>query len=180
MASLRALMLLSLLIFSASFATGWSWAQETTPAAKESLNWNLEVPFLRIVLVNMAVGALLVCGGFSFGLITALALASNGLTWGIYLARSAGRLGLQQAMLLFVPHGVIELVGLLLLASGGFRIALRMVAHIRNPGSDLAILPWATGWRTILTGGTCILAGALVESFLTLPVAKTLIASNWW
>ena len=76
---------------------------------------------------NFFIAMMLFLGAISFGLITALMLITNGLFVGYY----ATNLPLAIFLPLTLPHGIFEISGIIIAATGGFTL-ISFIAHFLN------------------------------------------------
>jgi uncharacterized membrane protein SpoIIM required for sporulation len=116
---------------------------------------------------NIRVSILALAGGFTFGLLTAYVLVTNGALLGV-LAGLEWKVGAwEQFTRLVVPHGLLELSCIAVAGSAGFQItralvdpgrATRMVA-LRSIAPRLA--------DTVLGVATCLVVAGLTEGLVT-------------
>jgi uncharacterized membrane protein SpoIIM required for sporulation len=125
-----------------------------------------------IVANNVQVSFAAFAGGIAFGLITAMLLLANGISFGavigLYVSKGIGAL-----LLAFVaPHGVLELSAICVAAGGGFLLAAAL------------LLPGARSRRVALTENGRRAARLLAGSTLMLLAAGSLegLVSpiEWW
>lgn len=125
-----------------------------------------------IVANNVQVSFAAFAGGIAFGVITAMLLLANGISFGavigLYVSKGIGAL-----LLAFVaPHGVLELSAICIAAGGGFLLA----AALLLPGSRTRRAALAeNGHRAarLLAGSTLLLLAAGSLEGLVSPI-------EWW
>ena len=125
-----------------------------------------------IVANNVQVSFAAFAGGIAFGVITAMLLLANGISFGavigLYVSKGIGAL-----LLAFVaPHGVLELTAICVAAGGGFLLA----AALLLPGSRSRRVALAENGRRaarLLAGSTLMLLAAGSLEGLVSPI-------EWW
>ncbi len=133
---------------------------------------------LPLLANNAATGSLLVLGGFTFGVLTVVTAAWSGFVWGLFFSGFERSAGLGAALALGVPHGLFEIGWIVLLGGLGVELG-RLLAHTMTTGSIeplLAEVESTNLWTTIATGFLLVLLGALVEAYLTMPIARSLVS----
>ncbi|HET9682584.1 MAG TPA: stage II sporulation protein M, partial [Gemmatimonadaceae bacterium] len=125
-----------------------------------------------IVANNVQVSFAAFAGGIAFGIITAMLLLANGISFGavigLYVSKGIGAL-----LLAFVaPHGVLELSAICIAAGGGFLLA----AALLLPGSRTrraALVENGHRAARLLAGSTLMLLAAGSLEGLVSPI-------EWW
>ncbi|HMK62462.1 MAG TPA: stage II sporulation protein M [Acidimicrobiales bacterium] len=137
---------------------------------------------LSIFVNNIEVALLAVAGGFTFGLLTAYALAYNGALLGVLGALEWRAGGFGPFLRLVVPHGMLELSCIALAGGAGLLVARCLI----DPGRDTragALTRMVPVVGSLILGVMAFLVVAgLIEGFITpwdlpTPAAVTLGAS---
>jgi uncharacterized membrane protein SpoIIM required for sporulation len=132
---------------------------------------------------NIQVSILALAGGFTFGLLTAYVLASNGTMLGV-LAGLEWKIGAWEAFTrLIVPHGLLELSCIAVAGSAGFQITRALV----DPGRKTrAVALQSIAPRladTVLGVAACLVIAGLTEGIVTtwdLPIGLALAVGLLW
>ena len=124
---------------------------------------------------NLAVYFWLLCGLVSGGLTTLAVLAFNGVALGQVAGFALGaRMSIGDLALLTLPHGIPELGAFLLAGAVGLRGAALLSAWFKGMSSRelLADVP-----GPVAAGILVIAAAAVIEVFVTVPIARVGIGS---
>lgn len=132
---------------------------------------------------NIQVSILALAGGFTFGLLTAYMLASNGALLGV-LAGLEWKAGAWEAFArLIVPHGILELSCIAVAGSCGFQITRALVDPGRNSRA-VALQSIAPRLADTLLGvAACLVVAGLTEGIVTtwdLPIGLALAVGLLW
>jgi uncharacterized membrane protein SpoIIM required for sporulation len=132
---------------------------------------------------NIQVSVLALAGGFTFGLLTAYVLATNGTMLGV-LAALEWKAGAWDAFTrLVVPHGVLELSCIAVAGSCGFQITRALVdpGRMTRSAALQSIAPRIAD--TILGVAACLVVAGLTEGIVTtwdLPIGFALGVGLLW
>lgn len=168
------------LIFFVSALLGYGLGSQIPAAGLQNPGTTGGSPFMPAELTTLSLtvnnlGALLVMalGAISLGAMTVLSLVLNGLLIGVVVGVALTQVSSVVVAALIVPHGLIEIPALLIVAAVGLRFGWRTVQYIRGhthelvTGQDLR----EAGWL-LTTAAVLILVAAYVEANLTLEIAS--------
>ena len=139
-----------------------------------------ENPFMPAELTTLSLtinnlGALLVMalGAISLGSMTVLSLVLNGLLIGAVVGIALKQVSLVVVAALIVPHGLIEIPALLIVAAVGLRFGWRTLQYIRGRTNELVTGQdiREAGWL-LATAAVLIVIAAYIEANLTVEVAS--------
>ncbi len=137
---------------------------------------------------NIVVSLEVLAGGFTLGLLSAYALATNGALVGVLgvLELKAG--GFEQFVRLIVPHGLLELSCIAVAGSAGMMIARALIDPGRRTRAEALtdLVPWVGD--IILGVAGCLVIAGLTEGIVTtwdLPLGPALgigllLAGGFW
>ena len=132
---------------------------------------------------NIQVSIIALAGGFTFGLLTAYILATNGALLGV-LAGVEWKAGAWEAFTrLIVPHGLLELSCIAVAGSCGFQITRALVDPGRRTRASALqeIAPRLAD--TLLGVAACLVLAGLTEGIVTtwdLPIGLALAIGLFW
>jgi stage II sporulation protein M len=139
-----------------------------------------ENPFVPAELTTVSLtvnnlGALLVMalGAISLGSMTVLSLVLNGLLIGVVVGIALKQVSPVVVAALIVPHGLIEIPALLIVAAVGLRFGWGTIQYIRGrtdelvTGQDIR----EAGWL-LATAAVLIVIAAYIEANLTIEIAS--------
>jgi len=86
----------------------------------------IKLDTIRIFLRNSAISLLLILGFISFGVMTLIILCINGVITGSMLALASKKIGLVNALLLILPHGIIEIPVMLVFSVWGLMLGVKL------------------------------------------------------
>ncbi|WP_276271357.1 stage II sporulation protein M [Haloarcula litorea] len=131
----------------------------------------------RLTTVSIAVNNLramlvMLLGAVSIGIVTVFGLVLNGLLIGVVVALAVQELSPVVVLALLVPHGVIEIPALLVVAAVGLRFARLTVRYLRGLEEELVTRRdlREAGWL-VAVAAVLILVAAYVEATVTLELA---------
>ena len=132
---------------------------------------------------NIQVSVLALAGGFTFGLLTAYVLASNGAMLGV-LAGLEWKAGAWEAFArLVVPHGLLELSCIAVAGSAGFQITRALVdPGLRTRSAALQFIAPRLA-DTVVGVAACLVVAGLTEGIVTtwdLPIGLALAVGLLW
>ncbi|MDQ2071969.1 stage II sporulation protein M [Haloarcula sp. H-GB4] len=139
-----------------------------------------ENPFISAELTTLSLtinnlGALLVMalGAISLGSMTVLSLILNGLLIGVVVGIALKQVSPIVVAALIVPHGLIEIPALLIVAAVGLRFGWHTIQYIRGSVDTLVTEQdlQEAGWL-LVTAAVLIVIAAYIEANLTLEIAS--------
>ncbi|WP_434530630.1 stage II sporulation protein M [Haloarcula sp. NS06] len=139
-----------------------------------------ENPFMPAELTTLSLtinnlGALLVMalGAISLGSMTVLSLILNGLLIGVVVGIALKQVSPIVVAALIVPHGLIEIPALLIVAAVGLRFGWHTIQYIRGSVDTLVTEQdlQEAGWL-LVTAAVLIVIAAYIEANLTLEIAS--------
>ncbi|MEF8828100.1 MAG: stage II sporulation protein M [Haloarcula sp.] len=139
-----------------------------------------ENPFMPAELTTLSLtvnnlGALLVMalGAISLGAMTVVSLVLNGLLIGVVVGIALKQVSPVVVAALIVPHGLIEIPALLIVAAVGLRFGWRTIQYIRGRTNELVTGQdiREAGWL-LATSAVLIVIAAYIEANLTLEIAS--------
>lgn len=158
---------------------GISSGMLVSPSDAYLVTGGADVPLSAVLPNNLAFGVLLVLGGLTGGVLTCASLVFSGVVWGGYLSSALRTFGLWHTVAMVVPHGVLEVPGIVVLGVTGLRIARLLLAYAAMGSGEErgdAVNMQAKGLSLSACGGfTLIVGGAFVESHIT-PVLAGIVA----
>lgn len=168
------------LILFASVLVGYGFGSQIPAEWLQNPGTTGENPFMPAELTTLSLtinnlGALLVMalGAVSFGAMTVLSLVLNGLLIGVVVGIALKQVSPVVVAALIVPHGLIEVPALLIVAAVGLRFGWQTIQYIRGrtdalvTGQDLR----EAGWL-LVTAAVLIVIAAYIEANLTLEIAS--------
>jgi Uncharacterized membrane protein len=126
-----------------------------------------------IAVNNLAAMAVLLLGSVSIGLLSVFSLVLNGLLIGAVVGIAVQQLSPLVVLALLVPHGVLEIPALLVVAAIGLRFGRLTVRYIRGLEDNL-VTPRdlrEAGWLVAISAAAIVVA-AYIEANLTIAVAE--------
>ncbi|WP_373694248.1 stage II sporulation protein M [Staphylococcus rostri] len=156
---------ISFLVFSTSLIFGVLLSQSSSKTVDYDLN------FLNIFMRNLLVCILLIMVFFSLGIISLTLLSINSSIFGAIFKQYYNDTSFFQFSLSILPHGIFEIPALLISAAIGISSWLYIFQYIFNQSisikNDYPFFCKTIGLVVIL-----LLIGALMETFVTLPLSK--------
>ncbi|MDP3066750.1 MAG: stage II sporulation protein M [Methanobacteriaceae archaeon] len=139
-------LILSTVIFLSSLLIGYALAGFLEQLMGVALNnmkrqisqGELKLTTLSIFMNNFKVAIILYGGGVVFGVVTAFFLIFNGL----FIGYAAAQFHLGDFLIYTIPHGVFEIVGIIIAGAAGFRLAngvLDLVKGLRHIQMDISL-----------------------------------------
>ncbi|MFW5973909.1 MAG: stage II sporulation protein M [Natrialbaceae archaeon] len=129
---------------------------------------------LALLETDLDAFALLVLGAFTLGVLTAVALVSQGLVAGYFVAAFAGPLGPGYLFVALVPHGIPKLIGFVLAAAVSFRLVARAAFWVAGSRPFLDDREWRQSGLVLLCGFCSLALAALIEAHVTVRLADVL------
>ncbi|MBI5458281.1 stage II sporulation protein M [Methanobacterium sp.] len=183
--------MLSAMMFIASIFIGYAFAGMLEPILAEMLGdfkrrlvqGELQLTTLSLFANNIKIALLLYGGGLIFGVITAFYLISNG----IFIGYTAAQFQLGDFIIYTLPHGVFELLGIIIAGAAGFKLAsieLKILKGVLKLQSDFSMsnqlkylleANWDEFKDTLVLMGIAavlILIGAIIEANFTISWAS--------
>ncbi|MFB6223291.1 MAG: stage II sporulation protein M [Haloarcula sp.] len=139
-----------------------------------------ETPFMSVELTTVSItvnnlGALFIMslGAVSLGIATVLSLALNGVIIGGVVGIAVKQVSPVVVAALLVPHGVVEIPALLIVAAVGLRFGWLTVQYLRGRTDELVTEQdiREAGWL-LATAAVLIVIAAYIEANLTLEIAS--------
>lgn len=168
------------LILSLSVLVGYALGSQIPAEWLQNPGTTGENPFMPAELTTISLtvnnlGALLVMalGAVSLGTMTVLSLVLNGLLIGVVVAVALNQVSPVVVAALIVPHGIIEIPALLIVAAVGLRFGWQTIQYIRGrtgelvTGQDIR----EAGWL-LATAAVLIVIAAYIEANLTIEIAS--------
>jgi stage II sporulation protein M len=168
------------LILSLSVLVGYALGSQIPADWLQNPGTTGENPFMPAELTTISLtvnnlGALLVMalGAVSLGTMTVLSLVLNGLLIGVVVAVALNQVSPVVVAALIVPHGIIEIPALLIVAAVGLRFGWQTIQYIRGrtgelvTGQDIR----EAGWL-LATAAVLIVIAAYIEANLTIEIAS--------
>ena len=132
-----------------------------------------EITTVSIAVNNLTAVFVMLLGAVSIGIVTVLGLVLNGLLIGVVVGLAGQELSTTVILALLVPHGIIEIPALLIVAAIGLRFGRLTVRYIRGTESELVTERdlREAGW---LVAVACLLivVAAYIEANVTLALAE--------
>lgn len=165
------------MLLALGFGLGVLLAGDTRPELTEPRAIDGSGILVPILLNNLSTAALLVVGGFTLGILTAITAAWSGFVWGLFFAGFQRSAGMDQALALGLPHGVFEIAWIVLFGGLGLSIAQEIwtAMHTRSIESVLHQISSRPFWASCAAGLVLVVIGALVEAFLTHAFAAAIV-----
>jgi uncharacterized membrane protein SpoIIM required for sporulation len=95
---------------------------------KQISEGTLQLTTISIFFNNLKVALILYGGGAIFGLLTALSLFFNGL----FVGYAANQFPLGDFIILTIPHGIPEVIGIIFAGAAGFRLGTSIIMILRS------------------------------------------------
>ncbi|WP_284009759.1 stage II sporulation protein M [Haloarcula pelagica] len=132
-----------------------------------------EITTVSIAVNNLTAMGVMLLGAVSLGLVTVLGLVLNGLLIGVVVGLAGQELPSMVILALLLPHGIVEIPALLIVAAIGLRFGRLTVRYLRGT-EDRLVTEQAlreAGW---LVGVACVLVlvAAYIEANVTLAIAE--------
>ncbi|GCF12438.1 hypothetical protein Harman_03730 [Haloarcula mannanilytica] len=133
----------------------------------------VELTTLSLTINNLGALLVMALGAVSLGTMTVLSLVLNGLVIGAVVGIALKQVSPVVVAALIVPHGLIEIPALLIVAAVGLRFGWQTIQYIRGrttelvTGQDLR----EAGWL-LATAAVLIVIAAYIEANLTLEIAS--------
>lgn len=130
-------LMLSAMIFISSVFIGYAFAGFLDPILKSVLGdfkkrlspgGDLQLTTLSLFINNIKVALYLYAGGISIGLFTAYYLISNG----IFIGYTGAQFDLGDFIIAIIPHGVFEILGIIIAGAAGFKLALIIINILKG------------------------------------------------
>lgn len=123
----------------------------------------------------------LLLGIFSMGTITVFNLFINGLELGYSIDRAlALGFSLNEVAMLLMPHGSLEVLGLILAGSAGIRIPVSIVLYlIRKRTQPISVNDLNFIYKTSLLSVILVFIAACIESSITSVIAEDYKTACW-
>ncbi|MDK2869053.1 MAG: stage sporulation protein [Pyrococcus sp.] len=137
---------------------------------------NMENIFIRILIKNIKSILLLSFGGaLTFGGLTLLNLILNGMNLGVIFHAYLTSGELKTFLLLILPHGVFEIPGMIIAGAAGFKIPYELLRFALGKKGEIITEEDAKEFfKLVAISVVLILIAALIESTITLKIAKSL------
>lgn len=135
------------------------------------------VSFNHLLSNNLFVILLLLSGSLFFGSTTLLELCLNGLYFGFYLSL----LDIQNidAVILILPHGILEIPAIIIAGAAGFKIPYEIVRYLLGKKEVILTKEDIKEYLTLaLISIVLIVIAAWVEANVTLKIAKMMLNST--
>ena len=183
--------MLSAMMFIATIFIGYAFAGMLEPILAKMLGdfkrrlvqGELQLTTLSLFANNIKIALLLYGGGLIFGVITAFYLISNG----IFIGYTAAQFQLGDFIIYTLPHGVFELLGIIIAGAAGFKLAsieLKILKDVLKLQSDFSMsnqlkylleANWDEFKDTLVLmaiAAVLILIGAIIEANFTISWAS--------
>ena len=128
----------------------------------------------KILTNNLLFACFLLIGFLSFGLSAIFAIIYNGVIVGYALQYGVAHIGLLQTLALLIPHGIIEVSTILLLASFSIRLSIAFAQLLHSGLENTRFFSLIFSFHTLMLFGMIIVA-AFIETFLTPYIFEYLI-----
>jgi len=181
--------MLSAMMFIASIFIGYAFAGMLEPIMAKMLDdfkrslGELQLTTLSLFANNIKIALLIYGGGLIFGVITAFYMISNG----IFIGYTAAQFQLGDFIIYTLPHGVFELLGIIIAGAAGFKLAsieLKILKGVLKLQSDFSMsnqlkylleANWDEFKDTLVLmaiAAVLILIGAIIEANFTISWAS--------
>jgi uncharacterized membrane protein SpoIIM required for sporulation len=132
-----------------------------------------------ILLENLKVIAILILGGFIFGIPTFLNIFSNGYMFGVIFAVYSKTFKIDQFLLLVLPHGVFEIPAIVIAGAAGFKIPYEIVRYLAGKKEQPLTKEDIKEYLTLaLISIILIVIAAWIEANVTLKIAQAMLNST--
>ncbi|MFC7077460.1 stage II sporulation protein M [Haloarcula halophila] len=132
-----------------------------------------EITTVSIAVNNLTAVFVMLLGAVSIGIVTILGLVLNGLLIGVVVGLAGQELSPIVILALLLPHGIIEIPALLVVAAIGLRFGRLTVRYIRGTEAELLTERdlREAGW---LVAVSCLLivVAAYIEANVTFAIAE--------
>lgn len=122
--------------------------------------------FLFILKQNLLIGLGIIIGFISYNFFSIFLFIFNMFSLGFYLHHFQNKLGLFRSILLFMPHGIIEITWLTLLTIHTFKIFTSFKNALLTNFNDTSFLWKLISFKTLILF-ILIIITAIIESYLT-------------
>ena len=179
--------ILSVLLAFVFYTTGFLVAScffEISEASFQSYQNNFFLPISKISLFsiflnNLTVIAILVLGGFIFGIPTLLNLFSNGYMFGIIFAVYSKTFRIDQFLLLTLLHGIFEIPAIIIAGAAGFKIPYEIVRYLLGRKDQPLTKEDIKEYLTLAAISVILIViAAWIEANVTLQIAKAMLNST--
>lgn len=183
--------MLSAMMFIASIFIGYAFAGMLEPLLGKMLGdfkrrlvqGDLQLTTLSLFANNIKIALMIYGGGLSLGVFTAFFLISNG----VFIGYTAAQFQLGDFIIYTLPHGVFELLGIIIAGAAGFKLAnilLNILKGVLKLQSDFSMsnqlkylleANWDEFKDTLVMiaiATVLILIGAIIEANFTLSWAS--------
>ncbi len=132
-----------------------------------------ELTTTAIAVNNLTAMLVMLLGAVTLGIVSVFGLVLNGLLIGAVVGLALQELPVVVVLALLVPHGILEIPALLLVAAVGLRFGRLTVRYLRDREPELVTERRLreAGWLVALATGL-ILVAAYIEATITLQVAE--------
>jgi stage II sporulation protein M len=132
-----------------------------------------ELTTTTIAVNNLTAMLVMLLGTVTLGLVSVYGLVVNGLLIGVVVGLALQELPAVVILALLVPHGLLEIPALLVVAAVGLRVGRLTVRYLRGLEDELVTeqLLREAGWL-VAVATVLILVAAYIEANLTLQVAE--------
>jgi len=139
----------------------------------ESAFMPAELTTLSLTINNLGALLVMALGAVSFGAMTVVSLVLNGLVIGVVVGIALKQVSPVVVAALIVPHGLIEIPALLIVAAVGLRFGWCTIQYIRGRTNELVTGQDIrdAGWL-LATAAVLIVIAAYIEANLTLEIAS--------
>ncbi len=160
----------------AGYLLGSAVPLESLPTAEQAGSnpfMPAELTTVTIAVNNLVAMFVMLLGAVSLGIVTVLSLVLNGLLIGAVVGLAVQQVEPIVVAALIVPHGIIEIPALLIVAAVGLRFARLTVRYLRGLEAQLVTERdfREAGWL-VAVAAVMILVAAYVEATMTLEIAE--------
>jgi uncharacterized membrane protein SpoIIM required for sporulation len=132
-------------------------------------------PFLfKILKNNFLVGIYIIIGSISYCIISFSVLGYSAFTIGSIFQGFAKTYSTADATILILPHGLIELIWLILLTVCSYNISNSLFSFLKNQDIQPNQIISKTTFKRLTIACLLIVVGAIVEVYFTIPIFKYL------
>jgi Uncharacterized membrane protein len=181
--SIRGYILISVILFFASAASGFTAAEQNPEIAEEwlkeleMLKWITDLPPLMILILifakNLLACAMAVLLGMGAGVVPVLVAISNGILVGMVAYQVVHKEGILYLLAGILPHGIVELPTVLVSIAIGMRLGHLFLMTIIDGDGDLGEEARAAVSFLIYRVAPLLFVAAVIETFIT-PLAISL------
>lgn len=181
--SIRGYILISVILFFASAASGFTAAEQNPEIAEEwlkeleMLKWITDLPPLAITLLifakNLLACAMAVLLGVGAGVVPVLVAISNGILVGMVSYHVIQKEGVLYLLAGILPHGVVELPAVLVSIAIGLRLGHIFIMTMIDGDGDLGGEARTAISFLIFRVAPLLFVAAVIETFIT-PLAISL------